>query len=342
MKKSIILFAILIMYSVCLDAKELSPLAQKLLNGKTVQIDTGFPYYQNRSVESIASEIALNGYEGVYYFVMIGGGVRDGLIDELHKNNLAVGLMTLPSIVYATDESLAGLLPANHREWLIEFTGPDMSIYRFIGFIYPEYNEWLKKYLNNLLDNNSFDGFTFAEVMYPLYDGPARAVPFYGDVSANFQEAFKKATFNVDFPEFFDKSSPNYFKTNTKLYNDLVEYRVKTINDFYDDIVNSSTGVRANHPNLMFATWTLGINIPNGVDKLREWEGNDIAAMIAQVKPDMHFIQTHAPDWNNPTLVSSYPLLYKPFFDAIRSTNPQMKIGMQADFGSTAAARRSN
>lgn len=322
------------------NARELSPFAKKLLTAKTVQIDTSFPYYQNRSVESIASEIELNGFNGVYYYVMTGGEIMPGLIDELHRRGIAVALMTLPNIVYATDDTLAKMLPANHRQWLMKFTSNDMDNYRFIGFVYPEYNEWYKNYLGKLLKDNQFDGFTFAEIMYPIYDGPARAKPFYGDVSENFKRAFKAATNNRAFPNFDNPHDPNYFKTNAKLYNELVEYRIKTINDFYDDIVNSSNGARSINQDIMFATWTLGINIPDGVAKLREWEGNDIDSMIRKVKPDIHFIQTHAPDWNDGNLKGDYPYSYKPFFDAIRVANPDVKVALQADLGSTAAARR--
>jgi len=62
--------------------------------------------------------------------------------------------------------------------------------------------------------------------------------------------------------------------------------------------------------------------------------------MIRRVRPDLHFIQTHAPDWSNPKLAGDYPLSYKPFFDAVRKANPNVKIGMQADIGSLGPSRR--
>lgn len=215
-----------------------------------------------------------------------------------------------------------------------------MDIYRFIGFVYPEYNAWYKNYLNGMLSGHGFDAFTFAEIMYPIYDGPEKNPPFYGDVSPGFQAAFKRATGSETFPNFTDPADPDYFRTNTGLYRQLVEYRVRTIDDFYDDIINGPGGAREAAPGILFATWTLGINIPDGVAKLREWEGNDIVAMIRRVKPDLHFIQTHAPDWANPALPGDYPLAYQPFFDAVRTANPDVKIGMQADLGSLGPSRR--
>lgn len=313
---------------------------EKLLHGRTVQIDTAFPYYHNRSNESIASELRVNGFDGVYYYTGTDTGLRPGLVGEMQRQKLGVGLMTLPSLVYWSEAQLAERLPAGWRDWLIEFTGSGMDIYRFIGFVYPEYNAWYKNYLNGMLLRHRFDAFTFAEIMYPIYDGPEKNPPFYGDVSPGFQAAFKRATGSETFPNFTDPADPDYFRTNTGLYRQLVEYRVRTIDDFYDDIINGPGGAREAAPGILFATWTLGINIPDGVAKLREWEGNDIVTMIRRVKPDLHFIQTHAPDWANPALPGDYPLAYQPFFDAVRTANPDVKIGMQADLGSLGPSRR--
>lgn len=313
---------------------------KKLLHGRTVQIDTAFPYYHNRSNESIASELRVNGFDGVYYYTGTDTRLRPGLVGEMQRQKLGVGLMTLPSLVYWSEAQLAERLPAGWRDWLIEFTGSGMDIYRFIGFVYPEYNAWYKNYLNGMLLRHRFDAFTFAEIMYPIYDGPEKNPPFYGDVSPGFQAAFKRATGSETFPNFTDPADPDYFRTNTGLYRQLVEYRVRTIDDFYDDIINGPGGAREAAPGILFATWTLGINIPDGVAKLREWEGNDIVTMIRRVKPDLHFIQTHAPDWANPALPGDYPLAYQPFFDAVRTANPDVKIGMQADLGSLGPSRR--
>ena len=314
--------------------------AKILLNAKSVQIDPSMRYYHNRSLESIASEIRVNGFNAVYCFAMSDTAIPTGLVEKLHEQGLAAALMTLPSLVYWSEADLAAKLPPQWRDWLIQFTDDRMKEYRFIGFIHPEYNAWYKPYLVNMLKTHNFDGFTFAEIMYPIYDGPEREQPLYGDISPAFQEAFKKATGNSDFPNFTDPASPNYFRNNTDLYRQLVEYRIKTINDFYNDIINGPDGVREHLPDITFATWTLGINIPNGVEKLREWEGNDIAGMITSVRPDIHFIQTHAPDWLNPDLPGDYVKGYKQFFDAIRNTDPNIKIGLQTDVGSRGTMRR--
>ena len=39
-------------------------------------------------------------------------------------------------------------------------------------------------------------------------------------------------------------------------------------------------------------------------------------------------------------LPGEYPLAYRPFFDAVRNADPEVKIGMQGDFGSLGPSRR--
>ncbi len=337
---------LLVMAALCARAEFTDTPAQKaargekLLRARTVQIDTEFPYYRNRSADSIASEIEVNGLGGVYYFVLRAAAVDREVIAELQKRSIPVAMMALPAMVYLSEPELDALLPADWREWQMIFTGGAMDQYIFIGFNYPEYRAWYKPYLIRMLKENNFDGFTLAEVMYPVTDGPERNPPFYGDISFNFRRDFMRDTGSRAFPDFSDPDSPDYFRRNLDLYLKLVEYRVKVINDFYDDIINSPDGVRAALPGIKIATWTLGINLPDGVSKLRTWEGNDISAMISKVRPDIHFIQTHAPDWSNPALPPDYPLAYLPFFEEIQQTNPHVKIALQADLGSTDAARR--
>ena len=72
-------------------------------------------------------------------------------------------------------------------------------------------------------------------------------------------------------------------------------------------MINGRGGVREQCPGKFIATWTLGINLPDGVTKLREWEGSDIPAIIRRVRPDLHFVQIHAPDWMSAALPPDCP-----------------------------------
>jgi hypothetical protein len=315
---------------------ELMPRAKKLCHAKTVTIDPSFDMYKDRSARSIAEEIVANGYDGVYYFVTSDKGVRKDVIFELQKRDIPVAALIIASGAYLPIEER----PKDWEKYRMEFTNNLMDEYKLMSFVHKDYTIWMKNRVVELINKNGFDGFTFAEAMYPISNGLERDDVLYGDISPAFQSAFKKATSNTVFPEFVDRNQANYYKKIPKVYQDLVEFRVKTVNDFYNEVINGNNGVREKCPGIFVATWTLGISIPNGVEKLREWEGNEILSMIRQVKPDMHFIQTHAPDWLNPDLKADYPMQYKSFFDAIKKADPDMPIGFQADLGSKSFVRK--
>lgn len=317
-------------------AGSLTTLSQKLLRGRTVQCDFGFPYYQNRSAASIADEIEVNGYSGVYYFVCADNATRKDVIVELQKRGIPVAAMVIASGAYLP----ASERPKGWEKWRMEFTNDLLDSYQFMSYVHKDYAVWTKRRLVKLINDYGFDGLTFAEAIYPIADGLQRTDVLYGDISPAFQEAFKQETGCKVFPEFVNHDAPNYYKKIPVVYQALVNYRVKTVNDFYDEVINGQGGVREKCPGRFVATWTLGINLADGVAKLREWEGNDIPSMIRQVKPDMHFIQTHAPDWITPALKADYPNGYKPFFDLVKKTDPTMPVGFQGDFVSHVAIRR--
>ena len=328
---------LLTMFLATADGAELTPRAKKLLHGRTVQIDCGFDMYKDRSARSIAEEIAANGYEGVYYFVTADSTVRKDVISELQKRGIPVAALVCASGTYMPVEERI----KDWEKYKMVFTNKTMDEYKLMSFVHKDYLAWMKHRVVELINKNGFDGFTFAEVMYPIGDGLEREKVLYGDISPAFQAAFKEATGNTVFPEFVDKTKPNYYKKIPKVYSDLVEFRVKVINDFYDEVINGKDGVREKCPGVFVASWTQGASFSDGVNKIREWEGSDASAMIKRVKPDMHFIQTHWMDWSNPDINGDYPLQYKPFFDAIRKTDGNVPIGLQADFVSQEGARRS-
>lgn len=318
------------------DAAALTPMAQKLLRGRTIQCDFGFPYYAGRSAASIADEIEVNGFTGVYYFVGSDKATRRDIIAELQKRGIPVAAMVIASGAYLPIADR----PSGWEKWRMEFTHDAMDGYQFMSYVHKDYAEWMKHRVVKLINDYGFDGFTFAEAMYPIADGLERETVLYGDVSPAFQQAFRHETGQTVFPEFVDRQSPFHYQKIPAVYQSLVDYRVKTIVDFYDEVINGRAGVREQCPGKFVATWTLGINQPDGVTKLREWEGNDIPAIIRRVRPDMHFVQTHAPDWMSPALPPDYARAYKPFFDAVRNASPGLPVGFQGDFVSHVEIRR--
>jgi len=312
-------------------------LRDKLLNARTVQIGNDEYFANGRSPRSVVDELRVNDFEAVYFFVTTPYGADKALIQALHDQDIPAAAMLLPSWIYPSAATLDQYLPSGWRAWKEEYTVPVSDIR--IGYVYPEYNTWYKKYIRELL-SFGFDGFTFAEVHFANYDGLLKNPVNFGDVSPGFQAAFKEATGNTEFPDFKNPQSPNYFKRNTKLFKALIEYRVKVINDFYNDIVNAPDGLRAAYPDIVFATWTLGDSSSDGLKKMRLWEGNDVESMVRLVQPDLHIVQTHWPDWLNPALPADYAKTYKPFFQAAKKAKPDVKIGMQADFCSRGIIRR--
>ncbi|MBJ8192779.1 N-acyl-D-glucosamine 2-epimerase, partial [Bacillus cereus] len=65
------------------------------LSGPSIQIDPLFPYYANRSRDSIADEIALAGYQTVHYFVVRENEVDGALVAAFQRRGIAVWAMVL-------------------------------------------------------------------------------------------------------------------------------------------------------------------------------------------------------------------------------------------------------
>lgn len=301
------------------------------LTGPSIQVSPGFAYYLNRSKESIADEIELAGYKTVHYFVTNENFVDKELVKAFQDKNIAVWAMVLGNGTYSTAS-----FPAGWEAWKVKFIAP----YSFDGFTFLSpfstgYLNWKKEKLTRLIQEVPFDGVEFAESYLPgSWDESIKAS--HGDVSENAINAFR-VKYHRSIPEFFDVQSPAYYKTDTALYQSWIDFRVDGVNHFLNELINGEGGVRAVRPDILVATWSLGIDAgSNSVELLRTHNGLDIPKMVKLVKPDIHFIQTHYPDWIKPEadLPSDYFKAYASFFREIRSENREMPIGLQADIGS--------
>lgn len=307
-----------------------------LLAGDGVQIHVGFPYYQGRSPESIAEEIEVNGFTSVLYLVCNeDADLSPELVAALHRRGIGVWGGYFSTGVY-TPESL---LPPGWEEWRMESLVPDA--YRHFSFVHAGYREWLKQRIASGFATMGFDGFLLMETFYPNWGGPERQPTDYIDVSPAFQAAFREATGHDAFPDFTDPADPHYYQTDEALYRDLVEYRAKALADFYGDVVNGPGGVRERFPGTTVATWTTGAAFPDASRLLREWEGHDAGLMVRTVRPEMHFLQTHWPDWSRPDLPPDYTDGYVPLVAEAKAADPAVRIGFQADIGSLVPMRKS-
>ncbi|MCE5340444.1 MAG: DUF4434 domain-containing protein [Planctomycetaceae bacterium] len=303
-----------------------------------VQLTQDSPYMQGRSVESIASELSVNGVESVFIIPTSTDGIKDGIVTALHEKGIGAGLMMFADSVYTSPS----IFPPGWEGWLMEFLNtPNVQ---HLSFIHDGYRQWMKQRAAALCNTYGFDAITFAEPMYPVYDGVTRNPVVYADVSSAYQNIFKTDTGETNFPDFTNSASPYYFKTNTALYQKLVQHRKDSITNYFDEIINGTGGLRQSSPDTLVVTWSLACSkLQNGgVGILPEWEGNDAYSIVKKAKPDIHYFQTHWPDWCDSDLSPEHVYYYIDNFKEAWHAMPDVPVGVQDDIGSMDSMRRSN
>ncbi len=297
----------------------------------TIQIDPSFAYYQGRSAESIVDEVLLAGFKAVHYFVVNENHVNGELIHAFHEKGIRVWLLTLGNGTYSTAD-----YPAGWEQWKMGLSKRENGVdgFTFLSPFNKDFVEWKKKSLVYLMTKYPFDGLELAESYFPEWDAISKGT--YGDVGPNAQQAFKEQ-YDLDIPDFADTQAPNHYTRQPDVYKKWVEFRVQTVNGFLHELINGKGGVREARPDALIATWSLAINQgPGSFNKLREDQGLDAASMVGLVKPDVHFFQTHWPDWVKPesALRPDYMKDYQPFVDQLKQAHPTVPVGLQADIGS--------
>ncbi|WP_274363023.1 N-acyl-D-glucosamine 2-epimerase [Paenibacillus thermotolerans] len=306
------------------------------LYGPSIQVDPLFPYYLNRSCDSIADEIAVSGYGSVHYFVVNENIVNGELIEAFRRRGIAVWAMVLGNGTFSTER-----FPADWPSWQMELLQETNDGFTRFSHFCSEYAEWKKAAMARLVSDYPFDGIEIAEPYFPEWDGIERGV--YGDVGPHARRRFMEI-YGLPIPHFRDTQSPNYYKTNKELYAKWVEFRVDAVNGFIDEMINGKGGVREARPDILVATWSLAIDAgPDSASLLREHQGLDAPSMVAKVRPDIHYFQTHWPDWikGEADLPPNYIERYKPFADAVRAMHPSLPLAVQADIGSSTAMIKS-
>jgi hypothetical protein len=304
------------------------------LQGPSIQIDPVFPYYKDRSAKSIVDELEMNGYSTVHYFVTDETKVNVELIDKLHARGFTIWAMVLGNGTYTTSH-----LPKDWPDWQMTLVKPVEDGYFRLSPFSSRYVQWKKQTIAALARTYPFDGIEVAEPYFPEWNGLSSGV--YGDIGPLARAAFKQE-YGCEIPEFKHRTSPNYYKKNPILYRQWIEFRVSTVNRFLNELMNGSGSVREQRPDIKIATWSLGIDAGHdSVEKIREFQGIDAAAMISIVRPDVHFIQTHWPEWMRWRLPPDYIKHYEPFAAQIRAVHPNLPLGIQTDIGSLRTMRRS-
>ncbi|WP_311081751.1 N-acyl-D-glucosamine 2-epimerase [Paenibacillus polymyxa] len=299
------------------------------LSGPSIQIDPLFPYYANRSRDSIADEIALAGYQTVHYFVVRENEVDEALVAAFQRRGIAVWAMVLGNGSFGVSQ-----LPPGWKGWRMELLREPNDGFQRLSHFAQEYVEWKKKAAARLVTDIPFDGFEVAEPYFPEWNGLRSGV--YGDIGPHAQRAFRERS-GENIPDFRDKHARNYYRKVPNLYAQWVDLRVDAVNGLISELVNGAGGVRDVRPDICVATWSLAVSGRGDVPgQLREWQGLDAVAMIGCVAPDMHVLQTHWPDWMRRRLPPQYVRGYARIAQSIRAAYPNLPLGVQADIGSLA------
>ncbi|GAB6991613.1 hypothetical protein [Paenibacillus pini] len=300
------------------------------LGGPSIQIDPLFPYYLGRTADSIAEEIELAGYQTVHYFVVNENGVNAELLEALHARGIAVWALVIGNGTFSTSH-----LPPEWQTWRMGLVKELNDGFVRFSPLSKDYVAWKKQAVAKLLQDHPFDGIEIAEPYFPEWDGIRRGV--YGDIGIHAQQAFREQ-YDLEIPDFHNKRSSNYYKKVPETYTKWISFRVDAVNGLIDEIINGVNGARSVRPDIMVATWSLAVD-GGAVSTLRlkEWQGLDAISMIERVKPDMHVLQTHWPDWMRRNLQSNYVRAYEGFAAPIRSAFPGLPLAIQADIGSKAS-----
>ena len=303
---------------------------------RSVTVDPQFAYYRDRSPESVVEEIKANDYGDVRLLVANESSIDGALVKAFRDGGVRVSMLTFANGVYSRAD-----LPKGWEEWRMKLRKDSQPG----GFTYlclnnPAYAAWKKKQLVAALTKHPFQGIDLSEAFLPAYNGPDSES--YGCLCGHCAEAFKKAYPEVaDIPDFTNPDSPRWWKRDKTLYEKWVGFRVATVVNFLDELVNGREGIREKCPDVRVCTWSLGLDVPDQLAKLREWEALDAAAIVRRVRPDTHVIQTDWPDWIRENLKPTYALKYKPVADSVKEASPKTPLMMQMDIGSQKQMRRS-
>lgn len=300
--------------------------------GTAYVIDPTLAYYTGRSAESIVDELKANGCNEVYLSWIESTKESLELAKALKAGEIKVWMLV--DLTAAPSQP-----PAERASWLMKRTKQTEGQAQSYCPINAGYRAWRKKQIVTDLANGPFLGVVLAASGFPGEKGPAG--DDYGCVCDSCAAAFVKMNPGVPGPpDFSDAASPRYYKTDTTLYDKWVGFRVSAIVGFLDELVSGEDGIRRKCPQAQIATWSIGLNDPDGPRLVRERFGLDAPAIVKRIKPDRHIVASAFTDWSNPDLPERYVKAYKPVLDSVREASPETPVFVLADIGSKENTRR--
>ena len=303
------------------------------LSGHSTQVSVGFPYYEDRSPESVASELRANGFSSVHFMIPAPSLIDPHWIEAFHREGIGVWWSVFGNAAY-TDQDL----PDQWHTWEVirraNLVGKpyQRQAIRFC-LSNPEFRMWRKQTIVDTLRKHRFDGVDIMEPYWPAYPGPQS--PDYGCFCDACLAAFRRMYPGEEtLPDVVDPNSPNAPDNNPELWRKWLQFRKGVLTSFLNHLVNGKGGIRDVAPNAPVCTWSLALAEENGLERVGEIHGANPIEIAGIVKPDVHCLQTHWPDWLKPDLKPDYVRAYQPFVDAIREKTPGLPLMVQADTGS--------
>lgn len=311
-------------------------LAVTALGASSVSVDPSLAYYSGRSAASIADELIANGYTDVHLVCSSESGTDADFVKALADAGLKVWMQVSLNTVASSTK-----LPDGSKSWGMKLKKNDAGASStYFCLNNPGYREWRKAEIVKALSSMRFYGVDLTDCFFPGTSGPDD--DSYGCICDACVQAFHKMYPDAkNLPDFTNGASPNYYKRNTRLYEEWIGFRVSSVVGFLDDLVNGTGGIREKCQLVKVATWSPASGAASAIKTLREHNGVEAAAIVNRVKPDIHVLSTDISEWSQPDISDSYPEKYKPITDSLHEAAPLLTIALQTDIGSHKDTRRS-
>ena len=314
-----------------LGIRRIMPVDSLGLLGPAVSVDIFFERYFERPWDETAKEIRDKGFTCVHLIVLEDLPEWERLaVDAFHKQGLAVVLQVFPT----TDPEAYRNHPEWHQKMLNGGSKFDWRVY--LDPIYQGYTDYIAQKCCDRVKSMGYDAIELAEPWFEVWGGPYPSNPnsgHYASISAGMRQAFLEK-YGVDPADLFDEESTHYFMKDRDLYQKWVDFRVEVLIRFMTQIFSR---VKEAKPGIVTMVMYLS-DIRVAYDKVREYQGQDLEAILEEVRPDVIVIQSAWQDWLRPNLRPDYVLEYgKAYVPRVRG---KARIIVQTDIGSSPQMRR--